>query len=73
MYLNVRHYEPLKMIVFMDLKEKEEGLPGSPVVKTAFPLQGTQVQSPVGELRSACWVVCPKKKKKPGRKWERSL
>ena len=26
--------------------------PGGPVVKTAFPLQGVQVQSLVGELRS---------------------
>ena len=34
------------------------GRPGHPVVKTALPLQGPQVRSLVGELRSHMHGVC---------------
>ena len=37
--------------------------PGGPVVKTALPLQGAQVRSPVRE-DPTCGVVRPKKKRK---------
>ena len=36
----------------MDKEKQERNFPGDPVVKTALPLQGAQVQSLVGELTS---------------------
>ena len=43
------------------VKCKSGDLPGGPVVKTAFPLQGTWVRSPVRELKILCASCCSPK------------
>ena len=46
------------------VKCKSGDSPGGPGVKTAFPLQGTWVRSPVRELKMLCATCSQKKKKK---------